>query len=178
MAADFVAGTSEGHIVSVKSNSFHSNWEGGSGKTNLVGGILCKPTSLVAHPLRPEFVVSGGKGQVQKWDMLQHKVLVEHSLGENLLASAIGYFRDGSMLCMGFTTGQVFLLEGNTLKARTHFHNTRSSIQRVSCSATGCTKNNTHLIPVMAELSQYSLMILLAKHTPMEYKSNVAALPC
>ncbi|GMH38860.1 hypothetical protein BSKO_06758 [Bryopsis sp. KO-2023] len=134
---DFVAGTSNGFITAIQSRSFHSTWSEGSGRENLVGGIACNTAELVTHPLRPEFVVVGEKGRVQKWDMIGHEKLVDRCLGEDLNATAVGYFRDGSMLAIGFGTGQVFLLEGSGLEDKIHFHNTRSSIQRVACSATG-----------------------------------------
>lgn len=134
---DFIAGTSDGYITEIVAQSFHSSWNEGSGREVIVGGIIPGPTNLVAHPLRSEFVVTGIHGQIQKWDITKQEKVLDHKLGDNLTASCVGYFRDGSMMAVGFTNGQVFLLDGSTLQTKIQFHNTRAIIDRVSCSATG-----------------------------------------
>lgn len=93
-------------------------------------------SALVADPIRPEFVVTGSLGTLQRWCMHTRKLLSERPLPHGL-ANAITFSRDGSQLMVGYETGMLQLLQASDLAEVVSFKNTFKPITHVAISSSG-----------------------------------------
>lgn len=75
-------------------------------------GVNGSIVSLMAHPIRAEFLLLLAGGEAQSWDILSHRLLVAHNLH---VAPTCGlYTKDGKYLVVGSASGSVAVFQADS----------------------------------------------------------------
>jgi WD40 repeat protein len=78
-------------------------------------------------PCRPEFAVTGKDGVLQRWDASTNRLVASTSF-DGTAGTALTYSRDGSSIIVGLASGEVHMLNANTLERHYTSRNTSSPI--------------------------------------------------
>ncbi|KAK9829874.1 hypothetical protein WJX72_008365 [[Myrmecia] bisecta] len=135
MAPDFLVATSQGQVLAVQAGSFEDVRLPRKG-TCLLQGALNSVTSIAAHPLKPEFAIIGDGSSLQVWDFLRHTNLKTRQF-EGLELTCLCYSRDGTVLAVGCSTGQIHLLTDGLLATSSELKSTKKEIVRLAFSSSG-----------------------------------------
>ena len=76
---------------------------------------------------RPEFAVVGKDGVLQRWDASTYQLVASTSF-QGTAGVALSYSRDGSSIVVGLASGEVNMLNANTLEQQYTSRNTSSPI--------------------------------------------------
>lgn len=131
----FAIGTDEARICVVDSRSFEDPGLKYMFRT-LQEGCQGSVSALICDPIRPEFVVTGSLGRLQRWCMHTRKVLSSSPLPHGI-ANALAFSGDGEQLMVGYETGMLQLLRSSGLSELVSFKNTFKPITHVAMSRSG-----------------------------------------
>lgn len=90
--------------------------------------------AMVCHPAKPEFILTGSDGTVQRWCMHTKRLLSSHPLAHGL-ASCMEISRDGARLMVGYENGLLQLLKLDNMQEEIQFRNTFKPITHVAFAA-------------------------------------------
>mmetsp|Transcript_33102 Transcript_33102/g.55453 ORF Transcript_33102/g.55453 Transcript_33102/m.55453 type:complete len:898 (-) Transcript_33102:322-3015(-) len=136
-APDFLVGTSKSRVVCMKTAAFKRMDVPKSGE-QVLEGVYGHLAALAAHPLRPEFSVSGDAGVLWAWNY-SSKQLVSTREFEKLRISHLVYSSDGASLIVGCTNGTLRILDPNSLADKQAFRFATTGCVRLAVSGDCCT---------------------------------------
>ncbi|EFJ51972.1 hypothetical protein VOLCADRAFT_103176 [Volvox carteri f. nagariensis] len=139
MVPDFVVATRQSKIISVQSATFEEYDADRRRGTSVLDSLLADVVDIAAHPTRAEFSVLGRGGGLQRWDSIAHCLVTARSFanGPKQEGRCLCYSRDGSLLAVGFGTGHLHVLDGDTLADTYVLRNTAVGLSRLAVSSTG-----------------------------------------
>lgn len=75
--------------------------------SSVVQGLMQDTTTMATHPTKPQFILAGGSGRLQVWDILTQTLAYSHKLPNPTTVTCIEYSHDGIVVAMGTSTGAV-----------------------------------------------------------------------
>ncbi|GLC51075.1 hypothetical protein PLESTB_000463200 [Pleodorina starrii] len=137
MVPDFVVATAQSKIISVQSATFEEYDADRRRGSSVLDSLLADVVDIAAHPTRAEFSVLGRGGGLQRWDSIAHCLVTSRVFGPKMEGRSLCYSRDGALLAVGFGSGHLHVLDGDTLADAHVLRNTAAGITRLAVSNTG-----------------------------------------
>ncbi|GIL72955.1 hypothetical protein Vretimale_4604 [Volvox reticuliferus] len=137
MVPDFVVATRHSKIVSVQSATFEEYDADRRRGASVLDSLLADVVDIAAHPTRAEFSVLGRGGGLQRWDSIAHCIVTSRTFAAKQEGRCLCYSRDGTLLAVGFGTGHLHVLDGDTLTDAHVLRNTATGLTRLAVSSTG-----------------------------------------
>eukprot|EP01135_Chromosphaera_perkinsii_P011905 Nk52_evm22s2531 gene=Nk52_evmTU22s2531 len=113
---DFIVGTRQCAIIKVESEKCIDLVMEQRKTRLLLRGQERDIRGLDTHPTRPYFVVTGMSGFVQVWNYESHTTMVTRQFDKHHQAFCIKYDSSGDTIAIGFTNGEVKILDSLSLR--------------------------------------------------------------
>ena len=130
---DFIVGTGNALVLACQPSMFEALTPDARRGTLLVQGQDAPVHGLAAHPLLPRFAVTGHSGLLQLWDYAEKRLLLLRMF-DRLLGNCLAFSPNGKLLAIGFTNGDIKVLNGLTLKQVAAFTVSKESVTHLDFS--------------------------------------------